>query len=39
MKPIQIKSNEIEKPKEYNNNKFKKNKKNYHKNDNRKNNQ
>ena len=39
MKPIQIKSNEIEKPKEYNNNnKFKKNKKTYYKNDNRKNN-
>lgn len=37
MKPIQIKSNEIEKPKDYNNNKYKKNKKNYYKNDNRKN--
>ena len=36
MKPIQIKSNEIEKPKDYNN-KYKKNKKNYYKNDNRKN--
>ena len=34
MKPIQIKSNEIEKPKDYNNNKYKKN---YYKNDNRKN--
>ena len=39
MKPIQIKSNDIEKPKDYNNNKYKKNKKNYHKNDSRKNNQ
>ena len=44
MKPIQIKSNDTEKPKDYNkdynNNKYKKNnKKNYNKNDNRKNNQ